>query len=406
MVHRESNWIGVAFGLVLAAYAAFQQFKLPPALPLMLESYGYDRTLAGGFMSAYAVAGLALSFAMGRLIERRGAAIPIGAGLCLMTAGLVLTLAMPEAGTLVLASRTLEGIAFAVFAIAGPVLANANASARHLPVVIALTAAWIPIGQLLAVALAEPSFILAGWSGLWWIGLAMSAAMMLWLLGLRLSGRVDMGPRNHKSAATAANRSTVSKAERISLIVTAAVFMVWSAQYFAFMTWLPQYLVEALGLSVSGAVAGYALPVAILLISIMATGQILRRGVPVGPLMVAGLALQVASWVLLPIAGGGLGGALALVLYGTAAGIVPTCLFAMPSAIVGHGQAAATAFGIIMTGRNAGVFAGPIALAQLFALTGGWTWAAPMLGIVTGIALALGVWLATRLSGVAYGTSR
>jgi hypothetical protein len=32
----------------LGALAAFQQFKLPPVLPLMLELYGYERLVAGG----------------------------------------------------------------------------------------------------------------------------------------------------------------------------------------------------------------------------------------------------------------------------------------------------------------------------------------------------------------------
>jgi predicted MFS family arabinose efflux permease len=312
---------------------------------------------------------------------------------------------MPASGLIVLGSRTLEGVSFALLAIAGPVLANANASPRHLPIVIALTAAWIPIGQLLAVALAEPSFALAGWQGLWWIALAMTAALMLWLLALRVSRRVDLGPREAPGQGHH-EKVVVSPAQRLSLIVVAAVFMVWSAHYFAFMTWLPQYLVEVLGLSVSGAVAGYALPVGVLLVAILITGQLLRRGIPVGALLVTGLALQVASWVGLPLAGGGVPGALALVLFGFAAGVIPTCLFAMPSAIVGHGRAAATAFGIIMTGRNSGVLIGPIVLAQDLTLTGGWDWTAPLLGGFTAAGLALAAWLATRLSGVAYGTSR
>jgi len=48
----------------------------------------------------------------------------------------------------VLAARGLEGVAFAVLAICGPVLANRKAPPGYLPVVAGLTAAWIPIGQL------------------------------------------------------------------------------------------------------------------------------------------------------------------------------------------------------------------------------------------------------------------
>ena len=58
---------GIAYGLALAWFAAYQQFKLPVVLPVLLADYGYDRTLAGSFMSIYAVAGLALSMPFGRL---------------------------------------------------------------------------------------------------------------------------------------------------------------------------------------------------------------------------------------------------------------------------------------------------------------------------------------------------
>lgn len=57
MADRPTNWTGVLFGLAIAVVAAFQQFKLPPALPLMIDRYGYDRVLAGGFMSVFALAG-------------------------------------------------------------------------------------------------------------------------------------------------------------------------------------------------------------------------------------------------------------------------------------------------------------------------------------------------------------
>ena len=52
------------FGFLLASLAAFQQLKLPPMMPYMLAEFGYPKTLAGGFMSVYAVIGLAMSLVM------------------------------------------------------------------------------------------------------------------------------------------------------------------------------------------------------------------------------------------------------------------------------------------------------------------------------------------------------
>ena len=69
----QTDWAGIAFGVMLASLIAYQQFKLPPVLPMLLERYGYDRTLAGSFMSVYAVAGLLLSVPIGRWLARHGA---------------------------------------------------------------------------------------------------------------------------------------------------------------------------------------------------------------------------------------------------------------------------------------------------------------------------------------------
>lgn len=404
MTVSRSNWTGVAFGLALACFAAYQQFKLPPALPVLLETYHYDRTLAGAFMSIYAVAGFLLSAIFGRLVERSGLAGPTLAALALTIAGNVLILALPENGWLVLGGRALEGIGFAVLAICGPLLANASAAPRHLPIVVGLTASWIPVGQLAATALAPAAFAWYGWQLLWIAAIAAALALAGWTLRLRGSAAIEL-PASLRTA-TEARGDTGAAAQRRRLVLAAAVFMFWTAQYFAYMTWLPQYLVEVHGLSVSMAAVGYTVPVVMLILTNLVVGTILRAGVPVGPLLAFGLATQAAVWWLIPVTGGGVTGLLSLIIYGIAAGICPTCLFAMPSIVVGQGRGAATAFGTLMTGRNVGVLVGPVLLAQAFKETGAWDIAVPIFGTITSLAFVLGVWLAVSLGGTRYGTSR
>ena len=40
MQEQSANLKGVVFGLGIAAFAAYQQFKLPVVLPVLLERYG------------------------------------------------------------------------------------------------------------------------------------------------------------------------------------------------------------------------------------------------------------------------------------------------------------------------------------------------------------------------------
>lgn len=387
---------GVAFGLGLAFLAAYQQFKLPVVLPVLLADYAYDRTLAGGFMSIYAVFGLVLSIPLGRIIQRHGAGLLVLLGLALMVAGNLLTLLVPSSGWLVLTARGLEGVAFAVLAIGGAALANANASRRALPVVAGLMAAWIPVGQLTATVLAPVAVGVASWRLLWHVGIAATLIFFLWTLLNMATGRVLLTPPVTGNAPPASG-ADITSWQRRALIITGIIFMLWSGQYFAYMTWLPQYLVEVHGLAVTQAQWGYAIPVTLVMVVCVLTGLLLQRGIPLGTLIVGAMVTQAAVWWLLPVTGAGAGGIASLIVYGAGGGVVPTCLFAMPSVILGGGHGTARALGIIMTGRNMGVLFGPVLVAQAFKWTGSWDLMAPIFGTVTTLCLVAAVVLAAQL---------
>ena len=396
---------GVAFGLGIAAFAAYQQFKLPVVLPVLLERYGYDRTLAGGFVSVYAVAGLLLSVYTARVVTRTGAVAPIMTAMGLMLAGSGASLLAPQLGWLMLAGRGLEGMGFAILGVCGPVLANANAGPRQLSMVIGLTAAWIPVGQLTATALAPIALASFGWSSLWWLAMVGCIAFVLWLAVLRRDPCVILAPGQSQPTPVTSERASASVPgaaqltvdERFGLTVTAAIFGIWSGQYFAYMTWLPQYLVEVHQFEVGGALLGYLLPVVLVIGFNLLTGLALRAGATLGTLLVVALASQSIVWWSIPLTDSGVKGLISLLVYGCGAGVVPACLFGIPSALVGTGPRAVLAFGTIMTGRNLGVLIGPVLLAQLIKSSGQWTSMTPVFGGLTTVCLLLAIGLARRL---------
>ena len=391
-MRSEKHWIGIAFGVGIACFAAYQQFKFPVVLPVLLDRYGYDRTLAGACMSVYALAGLLLSLYAGRLVERRGAVPPVCMAMAFMLTGTLLALGAPAQGWIMLLGRGLEGVGFAMLAVCGPVIANASAAPRQVPLVAGLAAMWIPVGQLSATALAPPALALYGWTLLWWAGAAGCIAFTVWTLRMRHDPALAP-PR----ASSVAAQSTLSRRERGALAIAAVIFGVWSGQYFAFMTWMPQFLVEVHRLDVSNALVGYVVPVTLVLVFNVATGAALRAGVSLGAMMAGGLAAQAAVWWCLPLAGAGWLGVSLLVVYGTSAGVVPACLFGTPGAVTRAPGRTAAAFGTIMTGRNLGVLIGPVLLAQIVKSTGAWNGTWPVFGALTTFALVLGVALARRL---------
>lgn len=382
-IDHRTWWPGVALGVSVSCACAYQQFKLPPVLPDLLRAYPHAPTVAAGFMSVYALIGLMVSQPLGRWLQGEGR---LGRGLAL--AGLVtaiggaLALLWPGSSALFLAGRALEGLGFAVCAIAGPAIAAQAAAPRDLPLVTGLLAGWIPMGQIVG-ALVAAQF--PDWRALWWLGIVLA-------LGLALVGRRSGG------ALTRAARveDVLSARQKRLLWLGGSVFLLWSGQYFAFMTWLTSYLEISHGLSLRASVGAYLLPVVVLLGFNILTGWALGKGLPLLRALIVGLVSQAAVWIAAPFAEGWVGLAL-LLLYGIGAGIVPTCLFQVPHRIVG-GAARAGAFGIVMTARNIGVFFGPLAMGVLVEGPEDWPLSFAIMTGVTLCATALAILLRWQLA--------
>ncbi len=181
--NTRTVWLGVFLGLAAGALGAFHQFKIPPAMPLMLKTYDYDLTLAGGFMSVYAVVGLATSAFLGIWLKKFGIRnYSLTAGLLLIVGSLI-TISWPDNSATVLISRAIEGFGFAILAIIGPIIAIRSATIVQRPLAIAIFASWIPIGQLTALGIAQPAIELGQWRIIWWVGIVLTLIVVtcLWL---------------------------------------------------------------------------------------------------------------------------------------------------------------------------------------------------------------------------------
>ena len=390
----------IGLGLMVLVFAAFSQFKLPVVLPLLLDRYAYDPVLAGGFMSVYAVLGIVLSVWIGRRVEAQGPLNLILLALPLMAGGTLVSLAAPQLGGVVLLGRALEGAAFAILAVAGPVLATSLVSERHRNLVVGLVAAWMPAGQLLAAVLAPLALATTGWAGLWLASVALALGLIAWTWHLRGKGRVaatsssaPFSGRAGEPDAGNAGRLSWTLGQKQALWLTAGVFMLWSGQYLAYMTWLPEYLVGALGLTVEAALWVYLIPIVLVGAFNVLTGLVLRRGLAVERLLLGAVVVQALLWWLLPFSSDGPAGLLSLCLYGITAGIVPTCLFTLPTEAVRDAGQRARAFGGVMTGRNLGVFLGPLLLAQLVKWSGDWVASSTVFAALTSLAALLSLLL-------------
>jgi MFS family permease len=272
MASRGINWTGIGFGFGLMALAAYQQLKLPPALPVLIEAYGFERILGGAFMSVYALSGLLLSLRLGELIQRHGAVVFLYAAFAMFTLAALAMMIWPENGWLFLAARAVEGVAFAILAIAGPSICTANAGPGGLAIASGIVAAWIPVGGLIASLVAAGIGLDEGggdWRVLWAAGIAGAAALAFWTWRLHRQGGIDLGRPHTDTATTVQAAKPAAPTQWRDMTLAAFLFTLWSVQFFAYVTWLPAYLVEARGISVANAAALFMIP----------TALVTRRGV-------------------------------------------------------------------------------------------------------------------------------
>jgi hypothetical protein len=226
----------------------------------------------------------------------------------------------------------------------------------------------------------------------WWAGIAATIAVAAWTLAIARRGRVDFGGRSEQSSA-GGNASPTTKPEHHALLFAAVLFFLWQAQFMAYFTWLPVYLVDVRGFTADGAVLINQIPVIVLLVFALATGFVLRAGVGAIPLLLTALTLQAASWLLVPIADSVVIGTVSLVAWGIAAGITPTCLWSLPSVLLGAHRADTHAFAVVLTGRYLGILAGPLIAVAIFRLTDDWLAVAYTFGAITAFCAAAAFYL-------------
>ena len=399
----QTNWTGVSYGIVLGFVAAYFQFKVPPVLPVMFDISGYNTIVAGGFMSIFAIAGMLISVRVGRAIRRDGAQRYLMAAFGLMLAGTVLGLAFPESGTVMLTSRLIEGFGAAVLAVCMPAFANMSAGPGHLPIVIAAQATWIPVGQLVANIVAQPSVAIDIWQPVWWFGGLATVAVALWTWWIVKRGTVPgvahirAARAGDDNAPAQPTHAPLTSKEIRALWVAASLFFLWQAQFMGYFTWLPVYLVDVRAFSADGAVLINQIPVIVLLVFSLIGGIILKTGVGVIKLLTFALALQAVGWAMIPFAGHPVIGLSSLVVWGIAAGLTPTSLWALPSTLVGGHRAGTDAFAVVLTGRYLGILAGPLIAAGMFELTGDWITVAYTFVVIAGATIVATLYLGVRI---------
>ncbi len=378
-----TRWGLVALAVAAGIVGALHVGKVPPALPILRDSLGLGMVTAGWVASLFngtaAALGLALGWLLGRMPLR-----PVLVGCLMVMAGGSALGAAANGASLMLSARLLEGLGFIGVITAAPRLIAAATASEHRGLAFGIWGSYLPAGTALAMLAAPPLLAVVGWRGLWLINAAVAltfALLVLWRLSRESVATPSGGGRPRPGEPSVLRRA--------GPWLFAISFMVYAMQWMAVMIWMPTFLMESGGWTLTGAAQAGALVVSGSVVGNVTGAWLMHRGVPRWRLM--GLAFVTMGLCAILLYSGTVTGAVVpvAVLFSVVGGLLPAAALAGASAHAPSAAQVSTANGLVIQGSNGGSLLGPPAMALAVGLLGGWdaAWMPFLVVMVVGLAL-------------------
>jgi MFS family permease len=184
-------WVILVVVYLASVVAPFNQYKVPPLIPLLMEAFQINLTQAGLLMSSIAVVGLVLALPAGLILQRFGPRVTVLAAMGSLAAGASLGGLSTSFSTL-LVSRVLEGVGFGLIGVAAPATIAMWFPPSKQGGPMGIWATWVPLGSIFMYNLAPQMADRYGWQSVWWIGLIFALVMVV--LSALLLRRPPAGP--------------------------------------------------------------------------------------------------------------------------------------------------------------------------------------------------------------------
>ncbi len=407
---QQSNWTTILLAVGAGVVTAMQVGKVPPALPVIAEDLELSRVTAGLVASLFFVIGALFGVAMGAMADRFGERRMLFGGLILLALGSLIGGLAGEAGIL-LATRVLEGAGYIAVTVSAPKTISGAARPGDVPLAIGIWSTFMPMGMAFIMVLSP--FILdgIGWQGVWLVNAAVLAAFIAVLpLGLRPEGRRGQGTRSLQQANDGAPTTEAPRAfdwpgtkvlmARPGPWLLGLIFTLYSLQWFAVMTWLPTFLIETQGRSLTSASLFAALVVFVNVFGNLAAGWIMmRRAAPRWTLIAFSFVIMAATIPLVfSAAVGGDGKILLAIAFSSLTGLLPAACLAGAAAHAPSPAQNAMSNGFVIQGATIGSLLGPPIMGALTSSFGSWEnfWWVMLIGPVIGLMVVARLRVAER----------
>ena len=389
---KRYAWIVMAALFVAAIAVAINQYKVPPVMPVLMQVFGLDLTMANLLMSIFNLSGILLAIPAGIIVHRIGpkrsglvalGAVVVGAGLGALSGGAVA----------LLASRMVEGLSFVFMMVVGPALVSLWFSARERGAPMGIFATWVPVGSLIILNAAPALESAFGWQAVWWFGCVYGVfGFLVFSMLVKVPRTVAWGPANPTPAHHENLRSNVRSAlANRNVWLLGLLFFCFTMVFPGFTNNMPTYL---------HTVRGYSLAQAALIVSLSSLATIV--GCPLMGLLsdrigsrkkvyTAVLLIVSVLW-LFPYHLTGAAIPLFLMFLGLIGGALPTMIFASLPEVVERPELAGIGMGGVVTLQNLGLLVGPVMFGRIVQVSGNWALAGYALIPITLLAVVVG-WL-------------
>ncbi|MGP4994071.1 MFS transporter [Glutamicibacter ardleyensis] len=381
----DSAWIITVFAGVMAA---LHIWKLPSAIPVLQEQLHLSLIFSGVLLGVVQVAGMLGGLSMSLLAEIYSQRKIMILGLLLLVLGSALGSFSPNAAML-LGTRVIEGAGVIMCSVMGPGLVRAHAPLKRMNLAVGWWAAFMGIATFFGVLGTAIALRFISWQ-IWWLVLAALTVIPIILILKFVSGSASGGGAN---ARVALRRIAVTAASG-KIWVSGVIFGCYTVQWMAIVGFLPTVFREdglspILGGLFSAVVGGLNALGAII------TGLLLQRGI-------AGKRLLLGSFVIMAVMAVltfaidypktlVLVQVLCVGLFSLCGAAVPATMTRLAVDLAPEGGSAPAAMGLMQQIFNIGNFTGPMLVAWLVVLTGGWssTWWVSVFFGTLGLAMVL-----------------
>lgn len=171
--------------LIVGVSITIVQYKVPSILETIMDSYGMDSSIGSWMMSIFTAVGIFLALPTGSLAKKLGPKRVLLFGCAVIVVGSVIGAFATSAWMMIL-SRGVEGVAFVLITVAGPLAIEKYVSKEHQGTANGIWSLWICFGSVIGSTATPMVFEALGLRGTW---LAYAAIVVVTALVLAVAVR-------------------------------------------------------------------------------------------------------------------------------------------------------------------------------------------------------------------------